>query len=187
LRDFSSVFPFVDLETARLRLQILTLDDAESVYRQFSDDEVTRYMDINSCTRIQDAREIVIFHLEDSGCRWGLFNKKTGALVGTCGYHGWVKNGTQPVAEIGFDLGKAYWGLGLMQEALRTTISFGFNEIKLCMIYASVDPQNRRSIKLLKRLHFQPDRCLRGGRGRLCLYSKDWTVRAKLLKLGAEA
>lgn len=178
IADSDSAFPFPDLETARVLLRILTLDDTEAVYRHFSDDKVTRYMDISSCTQLEDAQEIIVFHLEDSGCRWGLFEKETGALAGTCGYHCWVKDEATSVAEIGFDLGRAYWGRGLMQEVLQTIIPFGFDEMKLGMMHASVEPENQRSIRLLDRLHFRPKPSLRDGLKWFNLYREDWETRA---------
>ncbi len=175
--DSDSAFRFPDLETARLALRILTLDDAESVFRHFSDDEVTRFMDIDSCTRLEDARDIIDFHLKDSGCRWGIFDKKTSALVGTCGYHCWEIDQSGSIAEIGYDLGKAYWGHGIMQETLNAAIPFGFEKMKLSKIYASVQPKNDRSIRLLARLKFRQESEQRDGLLWFNLYPEDWKRR----------
>jgi ribosomal-protein-alanine N-acetyltransferase len=43
----NSNFIFPEIETERLRLSILTLDDTENVYKHFSDENVTRFMDIS--------------------------------------------------------------------------------------------------------------------------------------------
>lgn len=144
-------------------MRLLTLDDAESVYLHFSDDEVTHYLDIESCTCPEKAKEIIEFHLKDSGCRWGIFEKGTGMLIGTCGYHCWSQDSSNSEAEIGYDLGRAYWGQGLMREVLETVIPFGFTEMKLRKILASVAPRNERSIRLLCRLGFESEAALRDG------------------------
>lgn len=81
---------FSDIVTDRLKLVVLTLDETEDIIR---------------------------FHLEDTGCRWGIFSKTDAKLIGTCGFHCWVQ-GELARAEIGFDLAREYWGRGLMQEAL---------------------------------------------------------------------
>lgn len=171
-----AAFQFPGLETPRLFLRILTLHDAESVYRHFSDDEVTRFMDMNSCTCRQDARDIIDFHLKDPGCRWGLFDKEAGVLVGTCGYHCWVKNEAMSMAEIGYDLGKAYWGQGLMRETLQTAILFGFEKMKLIKIHASVKPENHRSIKMLISFGFRPETAFRDGLQWFNLFKEDWNA-----------
>ncbi len=121
----------------------------------FGDDDVTQYMDIESCTTLEDAREIIAFHEADPGCRWGLFDKATGALVGTCGYHAWERGQPTPEAEVGYDLGRAYWGAGLMTEAMHVVIPFGFERMGLVKIYAGVERKNDRSIRVLERMSFE--------------------------------
>ncbi|MHA6533000.1 GNAT family N-acetyltransferase [Paenibacillus sp. BAC0078] len=145
-------FPMI--ETDRLTLRLLTLDDSEAVFRHFSDEEVTRFMDIPPCREIREAIEIIQFHIEDTGCRWGIFDKQTGQLAGTCGYHCWV-TGTAAKAEIGFDLSRDYWGQGLMTEALLPVIEFGYGQMGLEMIEATVDPGNARSMRLMEALGFE--------------------------------
>jgi ribosomal-protein-alanine N-acetyltransferase len=119
--------------------------DAPAVFRHFADEAVTRFMDIPPCREMCEAEEIIRFHLEDSGCRWGLFAQGSDEWIGTCGFHCW--EGRQ--AEIGFDLRKESWGKGLMREALRPVIDFGFTQMQLDAIVATAEPQNERSIKLL--------------------------------------
>ncbi len=150
----SEPFRFPTIETARLRLRLLALDDADALYRHFSDDEVTHFMDIDALKSLDEARDVIAFHLNDSGCRWGVFDKISGALIGTCGYHCWIQ-GENARAEIGYDLGKAHWGQGLMIEAVKPVIDFGFKTMGLQRIEADVEPDNHRSIQLLARLGFQ--------------------------------
>ena len=148
-------FAFPDLTTARVQLRVLTQDDTEAVQRHFSDDEVTRYMDIDPCSTLEQARQIIAFHQSDPGCRWGLFSKSTGQLIGTCGYHAWERDRSTPEAEIGYDLGRTHWGAGLMSEVLHIVIPFGFDRMGLGLIYAGVESGNERSIRLLERLGFR--------------------------------
>jgi ribosomal-protein-alanine N-acetyltransferase len=108
-------------------------------------------MDIDPCTSLADAENIIRFHLKDRGCRWGLFHRASDELMGTAGYHCW--QGLQ--AELGYDLGYAYWGQGLMREALEVLIAFGFEQMLLDDIVTEVDVNNTRSIALLKRLGFR--------------------------------
>lgn len=63
------------LETTRLQLRILTLQDVEEVFGHFSDEAVTRFMDIEPCKNLDEAKDIISYHMEDAGCRWGLFDK----------------------------------------------------------------------------------------------------------------
>jgi ribosomal-protein-alanine N-acetyltransferase len=151
----NSRIEFPSLETERLNLRILTLQDSEEVFKHFSDEEITRFMDIEPCKDIKEAEEIIRFHLEDSGCRWGLFDKNNNNLIGTCGYHYLRKTNDDFIAEVGFDLTKLYWGKGLMYEVMKVVIEFGFTEMGLTMIDATVEPENERSINLLRKLGFK--------------------------------
>lgn len=141
------------IETDRLKLRLLTVEDRQAVFRHFSDEEVTRYLDIPPCRSIEEAEEIIQFHIDDPGCRWGLFDKHQDQLAGTCGFHCWT-TGSAGKAEIGFDLSKAFWGRGLMAEALLPVITFGYEVMGLEVIEATVDPGNNRSMRLLERLGF---------------------------------
>lgn len=146
---------YPSLETERLYLRLLTVEDADAVYLHFSDEEITRFMDIEPCKDRKEAEEIIMYHIEDSGCRWGLFEKTSNQLVGTCGYHYLRAKDGKLLGEIGFDLSRKYWGKGFMQEVLNTVIPFGFNEMKLTTIDATVDPKNERSMKLMEKLGFK--------------------------------
>ena len=144
---------FPTLETERLYLRELTLEDARDVQEHFADPLVTEHMDIEPCTDLESAREIVLFHLHHTGVRWGVFNRRTERLIGTCGFHGWNTAGAR--AEIGFDLRREHWGQGLMKEAVIAALQFGFGRMSLVSVCADVDPLNTRSTGLLLRLGFE--------------------------------
>lgn len=132
---------YPEIETERLFIRELTLEDVEAVYRHFSESEVTRFMDIEVCSELKEAKKIITFHKEDSGCRYGLFSKENKELVGTCGFHCWSTENEETKAEIGFDLSPCYWGRGLMQEALKEIIRIGFDLLNLDYIEATTDTE----------------------------------------------
>jgi [ribosomal protein S5]-alanine N-acetyltransferase len=147
-------FTYPSLETERLILRILTLEDVKEVYLHFSDENITKYMDIEPCKDETEAREIIQFHLDDIGCRWGIFLKESGQFIGTGGFHYLRNQNNQLIGEVGFDLAKSHWGKGLMQEVMKAIIRFGFEEMKLDVIDATVEPENERSLALMHRLGF---------------------------------
>lgn len=144
---------FQDIETSRLHLRELNLLDVESVFKHFSDPKVTQYMDIEPCSNLKEAEEIIQFHMNDSGCRYGLFHKINNEFMGTCGFHCWVQ-GEEAKAEIGFDLSSKFWGQGFMKEALVEVIRMGFDVMKLDYIEATVEQENIRSQRLLHNMNF---------------------------------
>lgn len=152
------------IETERLHLRELTLEDADAVFKHFSVPEVTRFMDIEPCQDLQEAEEVIAFHIQDSGCRYGLFCKESKELIGTCGYHCWSTDDHQETkAEIGFDLAPNFWGKGLMQEALNPLIRMGFDVMGLDYVEATTEPENIQSQRLLKKLGFDQERELKDG------------------------
>lgn len=159
-RGLLHMIDYPNIETKRLLLRELNLLDSESIFRHFSDPDVTRFMDIEPCKDIKEAEEIIQFHVDDTGCRYGLFNKESGDLVGTCGFHCWSQE-PESIAEIGFDLSRLFWSQGLMQEALVEVLNMGFNMMKLYTIEATVEQDNVRSQRLLERMNFSREKELR--------------------------
>lgn len=144
-------YSYPQFETSRLLLRELTLEYTNEVFALFSDPVIVKFMDIEPCHTRQEAEEIISFHLEDTGTRWGIFLKEENRFIGTCGYHCLDMN---TKAEIGFDLAQEYWGKGYMQEALAPVIDFGLNQMNLVFIEATVDVENTRSQRLLEKLSF---------------------------------
>ncbi|MGF6848873.1 ribosomal-protein-alanine N-acetyltransferase [Chitinophaga sp. W3I9] len=52
-------------------------------------------------------------------------------------------------AEMGYWIGEPFWGKGLMTEAVKEVLNFGFNTLHLHKIYATVFPDNSASEKIL--------------------------------------
>ncbi len=84
--------PFEDLpelETERLLLRKMRLDDARAMFAYASDPEVTRYVLFETHRSIEDSRAFLRYAEEgyergDFG-GWGLVLKDSGAFIGTCG------------------------------------------------------------------------------------------------------
>ncbi|WP_240479847.1 GNAT family N-acetyltransferase [Paenibacillus wynnii] len=121
-------FKYPCLETERMYLKPLTQNDVVDVFNHFSDPFVTEFMDIEPCKSMDEAKEIIEFHVVDQGCRWGLFYKSTDQFIGTCGYHCLDLYDVRK-AEIGFDLIIQDWGKGLMKEAVLSLLVFGFQDM----------------------------------------------------------
>jgi [ribosomal protein S5]-alanine N-acetyltransferase len=54
-------------------------------------------------------------------------------------------------AEIGYWIGKEYWGRGIVTKAVRLITKFGFNELKLKRIYANIFSNNKASARVLQK------------------------------------
>ena len=86
-------------------------------------------------------------------------SKLTGVAIGTCLLFRFDEGSAR--AELGYVLGRAYWGQGLMQEALEALVGCAFNSMGLRRLEAEVDTRNRSSARLLERLGFTKEGLLR--------------------------
>jgi [ribosomal protein S5]-alanine N-acetyltransferase len=68
------------------------------------------------------------------------------------------KCGVWQDTEIGIIIAREQWGKGLALEALRAVLPRLFDELGFEELVADIDPRNRASEKLLKRVGFQDDR-----------------------------
>ncbi|WP_371805005.1 GNAT family N-acetyltransferase [Candidatus Lokiarchaeum ossiferum] len=155
---------FPELETPRLWLKKMSRKHANELMEFWGDDEVTRYTDFNSFKEIQKIEKTINWvnsRFKDKyGIRWGIFLKENSKLIGTCGFNSWITDRGNK-SEIGYDLHRKYWRKGYMFESLYKMITYGFQEMKLHRIEADVDPNNMGSQKLLEKLHFTKEGCLR--------------------------
>ncbi len=58
-------------------------------------------------------------------------------------------------AELGYWLARSYWGQGIITSAAKLVCAFGFKQLKLQRIYATVLPENKASIRVLEKAGFK--------------------------------
>ncbi len=75
-------------------------------------------------------------------------------LVGGTGLHNIVWGHK---AELGYWLGRKYWGQGLMTKIVREVLKYGFQELKLKRIYAFTFPHNKASARVLIKNGFKQE------------------------------
>lgn len=147
---------FNNIETDRLILKNIGIDDRNFIFSQFSDDVVNRYLfDAEPVTDMQGADEIIAFYVQPEPRlqhRWIIMKKSDGIKMGTCGFHCWNK--TDGNVEVGYDLKEEFWGNGYMQEAMKAIITFAKEEMYIKEISACIYIDNRRSIRLVENLGF---------------------------------
>lgn len=152
------------LETERLVLRALRLDDADFIFQEWGDAVVTYYMWDEDPLASREQAEEMLRPLQTPDVMpnfkwWGIELKAEGRLIGTCGYCRWDRQHHR--AEIGYDLWPDYWGQGLMPEALRALLRYGFTEMGLNRAEATTHTDNRQSQRVLAKLGFQREGVLR--------------------------
>lgn len=64
-------------------------------------------------------------------------------------------------AEIGYWLGRAYWGRGIATEAVREVSAWAFENFDLCRLFAEVFAWNPASMRVLEKAGYTREACLR--------------------------
>lgn len=153
-----STFP--DLLTERLRLRELTPGDAPALLRIHSDTEAMRWFGSDQIQDMAQALQLVETfaswrRLPNPGTRWGLERLSDGQLVGSCGLFNWNRHWRRCI--LGYELARPAWGQGLMSEALRAVLPWGYSAqgMGLNRIEALIHAENTASLRLVERLGFQ--------------------------------
>jgi len=144
----------VRLETKRLILRPTSISDAEQMYNNWAaDPEVTKFLlwqphaDIEATKSVLAAWDIRLERLDYY--HWGMVLKESGQIIGTCGSLG--INEAHRSTELGYCMGRAYWGKGYMSEAVAAIIDFLFKTVGLNRIAAGHDPNNVASGRVMQK------------------------------------
>lgn len=151
------------ITTPRLVLRWISENDIDGLYDVFSDPQVMRYWSTPPLPNREAAaamqREIAEGNLRETMIKWGLALRESNQVIGTTTLFNLnLDNGR---AELGYAMGRAYWGKGYMHEALQALLSHAFEVLELRRLEADVDPRNAASIRTLERLGFQREGFLR--------------------------
>lgn len=153
---FPNLFePFPRIETARLVLRAPTLDDEDAMFRVASDPLVLKYLGRAPPTREQ-TREKITKVLEGirngTNILWMLIDRESGATLGGACLWNWDEPCFR--AEVGYDLAPAWWGRGLVTEAMTPILRVGWERMKLHSLEARIHPENQGSIRVVEKLGF---------------------------------
>ncbi|WP_085524038.1 GNAT family N-acetyltransferase [Tuberibacillus sp. Marseille-P3662] len=140
------------LETDRLLLRKLSLNDLDDIFEFSSDPEVAHHMtwEINKSKdeTLNHFIKIVIDGYEKGqSAEWALVLKESHKVIGTCSFVDWSNEHKK--AELGYVLNKNYWGHGFASEAIKALIRYGFEVIHLNRIEGGCDTDNIGSEKVM--------------------------------------
>lgn len=151
-----------DLQTERLLLRRLTREDAADIFAYASDPEVARLTTWEAHRTLDDSLQYLervrTWYDEGFGGPWGLVLKGTGTLVGTCGLAVVPEHYR---AELGYAIARSCWGQGLMTEAARAAIHFGFVSLGLNRIEARCWLDNIASARVMEKCGMKYEGTLR--------------------------
>jgi len=143
----------VTLETDRLILRMFREDDSAAYARICADSEVMRYLADGRPLSAFEAWRSMAFHVGHWQLRgyghWAVEEKSSGSFAGRIGFlnpAGW------PGFELGWTLGREFWGKGYATEGARRALKYAFEEMDRDHVISLIQPQNKASIKVAERL-----------------------------------
>jgi len=151
------------LETDRLTLRRITVDDAEFILELLNEPSFLRFIGDKGVRTLADARNYIlngpINSYEQFGFGLYLTELKDSAMpIGMCGL---LKRETLDHVDIGFAFRPEFWGRGYGLEAAKATLIHGRDVFGLKRILAITSPDNHGSIGLLEKLGFRFERLMK--------------------------
>ncbi|MGT2832042.1 GNAT family N-acetyltransferase [Streptococcus halotolerans] len=139
------------IETKRLVLRPFTLEDTESMFHHWAShqDNVT-YVTWPAHDNQEITRKIISSWIKEERAgyhHWAIVEKDHQTLIGSISIVD--HNEDTQTAEIGYILGKEYWGAGFMTEALKAVIASLFEKTSINRIQAVFDTENPASGKVM--------------------------------------
>lgn len=146
------------METERLIMRPWQESDAAAMFRYASDPDIGPIAGWPTHTSVENSLEIIrtVFSAPET---YAVVLKETNEPVGSCGImfadglH--TAEMRQGEAEIGYWIGKPYWGQGLIPEAVKKLLARCFNELHLDTVWCGYYEGNAKSKRVCEKCGFK--------------------------------
>lgn len=146
------------IETERLILRPWQESDAEVLFKYARDPDIGPIAGWSPHTSVENSLEIIrtVFSAPET---YAVVLKETDEPVGCCGIM--FSNSLHAAemqtneAEIGYWIGKPYWGQGLIPEAVKALLSRCFNDLKLSVVWCGFYEGNTKSKRVIEKCGFR--------------------------------
>lgn len=142
------------LETERLTLRPFTQEDAADLYEYAKDPWVGPAAGWQPHKSVEESREIIgsVFSAPNV---FAVVDKPSGKVIGSAGFVGRHQSLLPgPDDEIGYALSPDFWGRGLMPEAVRELLRYGFEELGLATVWCGHYDFNDKSRRVVEKCGF---------------------------------
>lgn len=156
-------FSMPTLETERLILRKLRMQDAKDMFEYSRDPLVAQHVLWTAHTTISDSRGTIRYQLHKYRCgdpaSWGIVEKASDRLIGTIGFMWFEAENLS--AEVGYSMARACWNRGYMTEALQCVINYGFEKLLMNRIEAQHESDNPASGRVMEKCGMRHEGTLR--------------------------
>lgn len=147
------------LDTPRLRLRRLTIDDAAFILEVYNDPDFIRNIADRGLRTLYDARTFIVRGAGSAYANIGygllcVTERTSGTPIGICGL---VRRKELPDSDLGFALLPAWRRHGYAREAANAIVDFACDQLQLPRLLGIVLPTNTPSIHVLEAvgMHFE--------------------------------
>ena len=165
----------MDLETERLKLKLITVEDAEFLFELMTTEKWHQYIGDRGVHTLEDAENYIRTKMDPDIKNKGFINhvmieKSTGEKVGTCSLHD--REGV-PGMDVGYALLPGFEGKGYATEGAGKMAKLAFDKYNQDKVYAITITENVGSIRVLENVGFEyvKDIQFPGGSDYIRLYS----------------
>lgn len=143
-----------NIYTRRLLLRDLRKSDLHAVHEYASVSEVVRYMDWGPSS-LEESKAFIRRAMETGKEQprrhytLAVTLRRRPRLIGSCGIT--VSNPENREGWIGYCLNKCFWDRGYGTEVARALVDFGFKQLSLHRVFATCDPANAASSRVLEK------------------------------------
>ncbi len=147
------------IETKRLILKAFAKEDLQDFYNYASVPGVGEMAGWPHHKSIETSKQILHSFIEEKEV-FAVHHKLDGKVIGSLGLHkSWANEDKAykglKVKEIGYVLSKDYWGQGLMPEAVKAVIDYGFNVLDLDAFTCGHFLDNSQSQRVIEKCGFE--------------------------------
>lgn len=144
------------IETERLILRPLKVEDADVIFDSWAgDEEVARFMRWSLHNNVEETKEWLAGEeaalLSDAAYNWGFVSKDNQRLIGSGGL---TFSGEQQLFEIGYCFARDYWGKGFATEAANRIVKYAKEELHVKQLFATHAVNNMASGKVIEKIGF---------------------------------
>ena len=152
-----------ELESERLILRSWTLEDLDDFYEYAKNDNVGPNAGWKPHESKEESEKILKSFIKNNEV-WAIEYKENKKVIGSIGLHKDEMRMGIKAKMLGYVLSKDYWGKGLMTEAAKEVIKYGFEEEELDLISVRHFRFNDRSKRVIEKCGFKYEGTLRKGR-----------------------
>lgn len=141
------------LETKRLILRPWSEDDAAELFKYASDPDIGPPAGWQPHTSVENSRDI-IKNVLSAPETYAVCLKENGKPIGSIGFHRADLADLDDEYELGYWIGKPFWGQGLIPEASIRMLQHAFDDLKLSRIWCGYYEGNVKSRRVQEKLGF---------------------------------